>query len=132
MRWPTSKRIPATCRQCTTCGVLASLVDLRHVTKFFAVLQLPARDPVMWLCGVTQRSSLLFYSWEIFRMSTYFPKAGEIARKWYVVDASGQTRAGSPTVARILTGKQSPKYTPFLDAGDHVVVINADKVKTRV
>jgi large subunit ribosomal protein L13 len=63
-------------------------------------------------------------------MSTYFPKAGEIARKWYVVDASGQTLGRlASQVARILMGKENPKYTPFLDTGDHVVVINADKVK---
>jgi large subunit ribosomal protein L13 len=64
-------------------------------------------------------------------MSTYFPKAGEIARKWYVVDASGQTLGRlASQVARILMGKNNPRYTPFLDVGDHVVVINADKVKT--
>ncbi len=64
-------------------------------------------------------------------MSTYFPKAGEIARKWYVVDASGQTLGRlASQVARILMGKENPKYTPFLDTGDHVVVINAEKVKT--
>ena len=64
-------------------------------------------------------------------MSTYFPKAGEIVRKWYVVDASGQTLGRlSSQVARILMGKENPKYTPFLDTGDHVVVINAEKVKT--
>ena len=64
-------------------------------------------------------------------MSTYFPKAGEIVRKWYVVDASGQTLGRlSSRVARILMGKENPKYTPFLDTGDHVIVINADKVKT--
>ncbi len=63
-------------------------------------------------------------------MSTYFPKQGEIARKWYVVDASGQVLGRLATrVAEILTGKSSPRYTPFLDTGDHVVVINADKVK---
>jgi len=62
-------------------------------------------------------------------MSTYFPK-GEIARKWYVVDASGQTLGRLATrVARILAGKDSPKYTPFIDTGDHVIVINADKVR---
>ena len=63
-------------------------------------------------------------------MSTYFPKAGEIARKWYVVDAQGQAlgRVASQ-VARILMGKENPQYTPFLDTGDHVVVINAEKVK---
>src|SRR5437899_12049710 len=63
-------------------------------------------------------------------MSTYFPKAGEIARKWYVVDASGQTLGRlASQVAHILMGKENPKYTPFLDTGDHVVIINADKVK---
>jgi len=63
-------------------------------------------------------------------MSTYFPKAGEIVRKWYVVDASGQAlgRVASQ-VARVLMGKENPKYTPFLDTGDHVIVINAGKVK---
>jgi large subunit ribosomal protein L13 len=64
-------------------------------------------------------------------MSTYFPKAGEIVRKWYVVDASGQTLGRlASQVARILMGKENPQYTPFLDTGDHVVVINADKIKT--
>jgi large subunit ribosomal protein L13 len=64
-------------------------------------------------------------------MSTYFPKAGEIARKWYVVDASGQTLGRlASKIARILMGKEKPKYTPFLDTGDHVIVINAEKVKT--
>ncbi len=63
-------------------------------------------------------------------MSTYFPKEGEIARKWYVLDASGQPLGRlSSRVASILQGKESPKYTPFLDTGDHVIVINADKVK---
>ena len=62
-------------------------------------------------------------------MSTYFPK-GEIARKWLVVDASGQTLGRLATrVARILAGKDSPQYTPFLDTGDHVIVINAEKIK---
>jgi large subunit ribosomal protein L13 len=64
-------------------------------------------------------------------MSTYFPKQGEIARKWYVIDASGQTLGRlASQVARILTGKESVKYTPFLDTGDHVIVINAEKIRT--
>ncbi len=63
-------------------------------------------------------------------MSTYFPKEGEIARKWYVVDASGQTLGRlASRVANILTGKDNPRYTPFIDMGDHVVVINAEKVR---
>jgi len=52
-------------------------------------------------------------------------------RKWYVVDASGQTLGRlASRVAHILMGKENPKYTPFLDTGDHVIVINAEKVKT--
>ena len=63
-------------------------------------------------------------------MSTYFPKEGEIVRKWYVVDASGQTLGRlASQVARILMGKENPRYTPFIDTGDHVIVINAGKVK---
>jgi large subunit ribosomal protein L13 len=63
-------------------------------------------------------------------MSTYFPKEGEIARKWFVVDASGQALGRlASRVARILMGKENPKYTPFLDTGDHVVIINAEKVR---
>jgi len=63
-------------------------------------------------------------------MSTYFPKQGEITRKWYVVDASGQTLGRlASQVARILMGKENPRYTTFLDTGDHVIVINAEKVK---
>jgi large subunit ribosomal protein L13 len=64
-------------------------------------------------------------------MSTYFPKAGEIVRKWYVVDASEHTLGRlASQVARILMGKENPKYTPFLDTGDHVIVVNAEKIKT--
>jgi large subunit ribosomal protein L13 len=63
-------------------------------------------------------------------MSTRFPGGQEIARKWYVVDASGQTLGRLATrVARILTGKENPNYTPFLDTGDHVIVINAEKIR---
>ena len=64
-------------------------------------------------------------------MSTYFPKEGEIVRKWFVVDASGQTLGRlASQVARILMGKENPRYTPFIDTGDHVVVINAEKIRT--
>jgi large subunit ribosomal protein L13 len=63
-------------------------------------------------------------------MSTYFPKDGEIVRKWFVVDATGQALGRlASKVARILMGKENPKYTPFIDTGDHVIVINADQVK---
>jgi large subunit ribosomal protein L13 len=63
-------------------------------------------------------------------MSTYFPKAGEIVRKWLVVDAEGQTLGRlASQVALILMGKENPQYTPFIDVGDHVVVINAAKIR---
>ena len=63
-------------------------------------------------------------------MSTYFPKEGEIARKWFVVDATDQTLGRlASKIARILMGKENPKYTTFLDTGDHVIVINAEKIR---
>ena len=63
-------------------------------------------------------------------MSTYFPKEGDITRKWFVVDASGLALGRlASRVARILIGKENPKYTPFIDTGDHVVIINAEKIK---
>ena len=61
-------------------------------------------------------------------MSTYFPSGKDLAdsRKWYVVDASGKTVGRLATeVARILSGKNNPAWTPYMDMGDHVVVINA-------
>lgn len=63
-------------------------------------------------------------------MSTYFPSGHGLAdkRKWYVVDAAGQTVGRlAAEVARVLTGKNNPQWTPFLDTGDHVIVINARK-----
>jgi large subunit ribosomal protein L13 len=61
-------------------------------------------------------------------MSTYFPSGKGLAdgRKWFIVDASGKTVGRLATeVARIISGKNNPAWTPFLDMGDHVVVINA-------
>lgn len=63
-------------------------------------------------------------------MSTYFPSGKGLAgnRKWFVVDASGKTVGRLATeVARMLSGKNNPAWTPFMDMGDHVVVINARK-----
>ena len=63
-------------------------------------------------------------------MVTRFPSGQEIARKWFVVDAQGQTLGRLATrVAGILAGKENPRYTPFLDLGDHVIVINAEKIR---
>ena len=62
-------------------------------------------------------------------MRTYSPKASEIQRSWYVVDAEGMVLGRVATeVARILRGKHKPTFTPHMDTGDHVIVINADKV----
>lgn len=63
-------------------------------------------------------------------MSTYFPSGKGLAenRKWFVVDASGKTVGRLATeVARMISGKNNPAWTPFMDMGDHVVVINARK-----
>jgi large subunit ribosomal protein L13 len=63
-------------------------------------------------------------------MSTFFPGEGDVVRKWHLVDATDQTLGRlSSRVARILAGKENPQYTPFIDTGDHVIIINAAKVK---
>jgi large subunit ribosomal protein L13 len=63
-------------------------------------------------------------------MVTRFPSGQDITRKWFVVDASGQTLGRlASRVAAILAGKESPRYTPFMDVGDHVIVVNAEKVR---
>jgi large subunit ribosomal protein L13 len=68
---------------------------------------------------------------EMMTMSTYFPsgKGLEQHRQWYIIDADGLTvgRLASE-VAKVLMGKHKPTYTPFLDTGDHVIVVNASKV----
>jgi large subunit ribosomal protein L13 len=63
-------------------------------------------------------------------MSTYIPSAKEINRKWFVVDASGKTLGRLATkAADVLSGKLNPKYVPYIDMGDHVIVINAEKIR---
>lgn len=63
-------------------------------------------------------------------MKTYSVKAGEIERRWFVVDAQGKVLGRlASEVARILRGKHKPIYTPHLDVGDFVVVINADQIE---
>jgi large subunit ribosomal protein L13 len=62
-------------------------------------------------------------------MPTYIPKAGSLERRWYVIDASGKVLGKVATAAAtVLTGKRKPTYTPFLDTGDHVVVVNAGQI----
>ncbi len=61
---------------------------------------------------------------------TYYPKLNEINQKWYVVDAEGKALGRlSSQVASILRGKNKPYYTPHMDTGDFVVVINAEKIR---
>jgi large subunit ribosomal protein L13 len=62
-------------------------------------------------------------------MPTYIPKADALDRKWFVIDAKGKVLGKVATAAAsVLSGKTKPIYTPFLDTGDHVVVINAAEV----
>ncbi|NLA34637.1 MAG: 50S ribosomal protein L13 [Actinobacteria bacterium] len=62
-------------------------------------------------------------------MPTYSPKASEITREWHVIDAEGLVLGRLATeVARLLRGKHKPTFTPHLDTGDHVIIVNADKV----
>jgi large subunit ribosomal protein L13 len=68
-------------------------------------------------------------------MRTYVPKGREaeeltVGKNWFVIDANGQVLGRLATkIARVLIGKDKPTYTPFLDSGDHVIVINAERVK---
>lgn len=63
-------------------------------------------------------------------MKSYMASPSTIERKWYVVDATGHTLGCLATeVANVLRGKNKPTYTPHIDTGDYVIVINADKIK---
>jgi large subunit ribosomal protein L13 len=63
-------------------------------------------------------------------MRTYFPKQGDIEPRWFIVDADGLVLGRlATTIANIISGKAKPTYTPFLDTGDHVIVINAEKIR---
>lgn len=63
-------------------------------------------------------------------MKTYTPKATEIERVWWIVDAEDKVLGRLSTeIARVLRGKHKPMYTPHLDTGDHVVVVNAEKIR---
>lgn len=62
-------------------------------------------------------------------MKTFMAKAHEVKRNWYVVDADGKPLGRlASEVAKILRGKHKPEYTPHVDTGDHVIVLNAEKV----
>ena len=62
-------------------------------------------------------------------MSTYMPKAGDITRKWYVIDAAGKPLGKvAAQAAVLLRGKHKPIFTPNADCGDHAIIINAEKI----
>ena len=62
-------------------------------------------------------------------MKTFIPKKEDIQRKWYLIDAKGKVLGRfASEVASILRGKNKPMYTPHVDVGDHVIIINADKI----
>jgi large subunit ribosomal protein L13 len=62
-------------------------------------------------------------------MKTYVTKQSEVERKWYVVDAAGQTLGRlASEVARVLRGKHKPIYSPSVDTGDYVIVVNAERI----
>ena len=61
-------------------------------------------------------------------MSTYMAKAGQVARKWYILDAAGKPLGRvAAQAATLLRGKHKPEYTPHVDCGDHVIIINCGK-----
>ena len=61
---------------------------------------------------------------------TYMAKASDIKKKWYIVDAEGKTLGRlSAEIAKVLRGKNKPTYTPHVDTGDYVIVVNAEKVE---
>ena len=63
-------------------------------------------------------------------MKTYYPKKDEVERKWYVVDAENQVLGRlASEVAAVLRGKRKPEFTPGMDVGDFVIVVNADKIR---
>lgn len=63
-------------------------------------------------------------------MKSFIPREKDIQKHWHVIDADGQILGRlASRAARLLTGKDKPIYTPFLDTGDHVIIINAGKVK---
>lgn len=63
-------------------------------------------------------------------MKTYVPKQGELVKKWFIIDAEGQVLGRvAVEAAKLLRGKHKPQYTPYLECGDHVIVINARKAR---
>jgi len=63
-------------------------------------------------------------------VKTYVPKAGEVEKRWHLIDANGKILGRvAVEAAKLLRGKHKPQYTPYLDCGDHVIIINAAKAR---
>lgn len=63
-------------------------------------------------------------------MKTYVPKQGEVTKQWHLIDAKGKVLGRvAVEAAKLLRGKHKPQYTPYLDCGDHVIIINASKAR---
>lgn len=79
---------------------------------------------------ISRINSIEIIRGEIAMKTTFMANASNIERKWYVVDAEGQTVGRlAAEVAKVLRGKNKPTFTPHVDTGDYVIVINAEKVK---
>ena len=80
-------------------------------------------------CDHHAKRHLFNHSKEDLPLKTFIPKAADIQRKWYIIDAEGVVLGRlASNVANVLRGKNKPCYTPFLDCGDNVIIINADKI----
>ena len=80
-------------------------------------------------CILVARLRVLFFVSEEWNVNTYVPKRDEIKKKWLIIDADGKVLGRiAAEAASILRGKHKPMYTPYLDCGDSVVIINAEKV----
>ena len=87
----------------------------------------PVSGPDCYDFAPAEASSSAF---SMLTMKTYNAKPGEIAREWYLVDADGQTLGRLATrIADMLRGKGKPAYTPHVDTGDFIVVVNAEKIQ---
>jgi large subunit ribosomal protein L13 len=63
-------------------------------------------------------------------LKTYVPKEGELKKQWHVIDAEGKVLGRvAAEAAKLLRGKHKPQYTPYLDCGDHVIIVNAEKAR---
>ena len=79
--------------------------------------------------GSIRTIAALFFRFPLVPMKTYSPKSSDIRRNWYVVDASGKALGRLATeIASRLRGKHKPEYSPHMDMGDYIVVINASEI----